>query len=388
MKNRDGAALIAAIVLMAVNLRTVIASLPPLLSDVRADLGLSAGVAGLLTTVPVLCFGALAPVGPRLAHRVPLERILAGCALITAVSAALRGVGSTPALFAAALLCGVAVALAQSAVPVLIRVRHHARAGLLTGAYAMGLPGGATIAAATAVPLEHALGGWPESLLAWTLPALVAVGVWGARASREQTLLHRDEPGPTWGVPLAWWVSGFFGIQSIAFYSGLAWLPTILKSGGASPAAAGALQALNSLVSMVPAFLVPVIAARLRNQVGLLAVIVATAATGILGLLLAPGVPEPWVVLIGLGQGGALGVGLMLPVLRATGPRSVAALTAMALTVGYSAGALGPWLLGAVHDATGTWKAPMAVWLAITLVELAPGLAAGRRRALPAASAR
>ena len=51
------------------SLRTIFASLPPLLAEVRADLGLSAGAAGLLTTLPVVCLGALAPLAPRLARR-------------------------------------------------------------------------------------------------------------------------------------------------------------------------------------------------------------------------------------------------------------------------------------------------------------------------------
>ena len=120
--------IVVAVVLLALNLRTAIASLPPLLADVRADLGLSATVAGLLTTLPVVCFGALAFAGPRLARWIPLEVLLAGTALLTAGATALRGVGTTPALFAGSLAAGVAVAVAQATLPVLIRVRHAALA--------------------------------------------------------------------------------------------------------------------------------------------------------------------------------------------------------------------------------------------------------------------
>jgi CP family cyanate transporter-like MFS transporter len=374
---------VAAIVLMAVNLRTVIASLPPLLPDVRAELGLSAAVAGLLTTIPVLLYGALAPIGPRFAHRVSLERMLVGCALLTAGSAAVRGAGGTAALFAGSIVAGVAVAVAQAALPVLISTNHRDRMGAMTGAFAMGLPLGATIAAATAVPLEKALGGWAPSLAAWALPALVAAAVWLPAAAGRGTVLHRAEPRPTWGVPLAWWVGGYFGIQNIAFYAGLAWLPTILEDAGASSEGAGALQALGSLVSIAPAFLVPVLAARRREQSGLLLAVVATATAGVIGLLVAPGAPLPWVLLLGIGQGGALGIALILPVLRARTAEGVAALTAMALTVGYVAAALGPWLLGAVHDAAGDWTVPLIVLVGVTLLQLAPGVPAARERSLP-----
>jgi CP family cyanate transporter-like MFS transporter len=377
------AAPVAAIVLMAVNLRTVIASLPPLLPDVRHDLGLSAGVAGLLTTIPVLLFGALAPVAPRFAHRVSLERMLAACAALTAASAALRGTGGTAALFAGSILAGVAVGVAQAALPVLIRARHADRMGPLTGAYAMGLTIGASTAALTAVPLEDALGGWAGSLAFWALPALVALAVWLPAASRRGTVLRRDEPGPTWRSSLGWLVGGYFGVQNIAFYAGLAWLPTILENGGASSEAAGALQASAGLVSFIPAMLVPVLAVRRADQIGLLLAIVATSAAGVVGLLVAPGPPLPWVLVLGLGQGGALGLALILPVVRARGPHAVAALTAMSLTVGYIAAALGPWLLGAVHDAAGGWTVPLVVLLLVTVFQLAPGLPASRARSMP-----
>lgn len=372
---------LAAIVLLALNLRTMIASLPPLLSSVRSDLGLSAGVAGLLTTLPVLCFGALAPLAPRVAHRISLERLLLGCAALTVVAAALRGAGGVAALFCGSILAGVAVAVAQAALPVFIRTGHPERIGALTGAYSMALPMGATLAAATAVPLEHALGeSWRGALAVWALPALAAFAVWLPAALGTGTHLHGDEPAPVWNARLGWWVSLYFGVQSTAFYAGLAWLPTILEAAGASSEGAGALQALASLVSVVPAFLVPLLAARRPRQTGLLLAIVALAGAGLLGLLVAPGAALGWVVLLGLGQGGALGLALILPTLRAVGPRQVAALTAMALTVGYVVAASGPWLLGLVHDATGSWDLPLAVLLAVTLLELAPGLPAVRDR--------
>jgi CP family cyanate transporter-like MFS transporter len=374
----------AAIVLLALNLRTVIASLPPLLSGVRADLGLSAGLAGLLTTLPVVCFGALAPITPRVAHRISLERLLLGCAALTVVAAALRGAGGTAALFAGSLLAGVAVAGAQAAIPVFIRTAHPRRTGPLIGAYSMALPTGATLAAAISVPLERAFGGsWRAALAIWALPAVAACAAWLPSALGPGTRLSGEEPRtPVWNERLGWWVSLYFGVQSTAFYAGLAWLPTILESGGAgaSSEGAGLLQALASLVSVVPAFLVPLLAARRPRQTAMLVAIVLVPAAGILGLLVAPGAAPAWVVLIGLGQGGALGLALILPTLRARGPRPVAALTAMSLCVGYLVAASGPWILGVVHDATGGWRTPLVVLLAITLLELVPGVPAARDR--------
>ena len=149
-------AVLLAIVWLGLNLRTVIASLPPLLPDIRADLGLSATLAGLLTTLPVLCFGLLAPPARRLAHRLPLEAMLVGCALVTAVAAALRGIGTVAALFVGSILAGASVAMGQTALPVLIRIAFHRAVGRMMGSYSMALPIGATLGAGLAVPLQEA----------------------------------------------------------------------------------------------------------------------------------------------------------------------------------------------------------------------------------------
>ena len=368
----------AAIVLLALNLRTLVAGLPPLLETIRDDLGLSGLAGGLLTTLPVLAFGAFAPLAPRLSRRVPIEWLLVGCALVTAGAAALRGAGGVAPLFLGCALAGVAVAVAQALLPVFIRTRHGEATGTLTGAYSMSLTLGAALAAALAVPLEEWLGSWEASLAAWSVPALVAAVVWTSIAWRSRSVVQDESPPGLWGNRLAWMVSLYMGMQSMAFYAGLTWIPTILEDHGYSAGSAGALQALSALVQLAPAFAVPVLAARRRDQVGLLWWIVLLQLTGALGLLLAIDVAPLWIVVLGIGQGGALGLGLILPVLRGGSTASVAALTAMSLCVGYMVAAAGPWLLGAVHDAFGGWTVALIVFAAICLLELAPGLPASR----------
>ena len=156
----------------------------------------------------------------------------------------------------------------------------------------------------------------------------------------------------------------------------------MLEDAGFSKGEAGSLQAFGVLMQLVPAFAVPVLAARSRNQVGVLFAIVGFALAGVLGLIVAPVAALAWVVVFGIGQGGALGLGLILPVLRGGDAASVASLTAMALCVGFVVAAAGPWLLGAVHDATGGWTVALVALAAMTVLELAPGLPAARARTL------
>ena len=173
------AGLLAAVVLLGLNLRTVVASLPPLLDTVRADLGLSGTAAGVLTALPVLCFGVLAPVVPRLVRRFAIERVLTACA------APDRARRSRCAARAAARRCSPGrcwrAAAWRSRRP---RCRctsapaTRGGPGCSPGAFSMALPLGATLAAALAVPLEDALGSWERSLAAWSLLAFAAALVW------------------------------------------------------------------------------------------------------------------------------------------------------------------------------------------------------------------
>ena len=381
-EGRAGMAIVTAVVLLALNLRTVLAGLPPVIADVRADLGLSGAAAGVLTTLPVLCMGAFAPVAPRLAARVSMERALVACALLTAAGTGIRAFGTTASLFAAGLALGVAIALAQVWLPVLIRTRYHASTGLLTGAFSMALVLGSVIGAGLAVPLENLLGGWPQSLAAWALPALLAAIVWLPAALRPGTKVSRASGARLAGSRLAWAVSGFMGLQSMAFYASLSWIPSILEDGGWSSEAAGGLLAFGALCGLIPAFVIPVLAARVPSQVGLMVAIVLVPVAGLTGVLLAPGVAPLWMILIGFGQSGALGLGLALPLQRGGNAATVASLTAMTLSVGYLVAAAGPWLLGAVHDASGDWTVPLLVLIAITLSELVAGVPAARDRTI------
>jgi MFS transporter, CP family, cyanate transporter len=375
---RHDLALAAVVVVLALNLRTVFASLPPLLETVRADLDLSATASGLLTTLPVLCLGILAPLAPALGRRIALERVVWLGLAATAGGLAVRGLDAVVPLFLGTLLAGAGVALAQVALPVLIRLRFPDRTGLLMGAFSMGLPISATLAAALSVPLERALGGWPAALAVWAVPAALVTLLWTLPAARARPHPVDEHPHRPWRAPIGWWIGAFFGVQSAAFYATLAWLPTMLQDRGFGEREAGLLLALASFVSFVPAFLVPVLAARRRDQRGLLLVTVAVPVVGLVGLAAAPDAAAGWVLLIGAGQGAALGLGLILPALRAADPRLVGPLIAMSQCIGYTAAATGPWLIGLVHDLSGDWTAPLYALLAITALELPVGLVGAR----------
>jgi MFS transporter, CP family, cyanate transporter len=375
------------LVLAGFNLRIAVASVPPLLSDLERHLGFSSTVAGLLTSLPVLCFGVGALVAVPIARRVGGEAALLLAFVPVCAGTLLRAAGSTGALFAGTVLAGAGIAVGNVIVPAVIKSRFSSRIGLLMGAYVAVLGAGATMAGGLAVPAEHALG-WRGSLAVWAVPAAVAVAVLAV------ALVRDDSPAAVRGgvgdarallrSGLAWQVTLCFAFQSAIFYSGLTWLPSILRDHGFSPAAAGALNSVYTLVGIPASLLSPVLATRLRDQRALVLAFGALVPVAVLGLLLAPGAAPLWVPVFALGQGGSFALALTLIVLRSPDARRSAELSGMTQAIGYCLAALGPLLVGVLHDAEGGWTAPLLFLLALAAAMLVAGWGAGRARQVPA----
>src|SRR5215207_10081382 len=134
--------LVAAIVGVALNQRPAVVAVAPILGELRAETGLSSALAGLLTTLPVLCFGAFAPVAPRLARRIGLETAVALSLVLLAGGIALRLLSPVAMLFAGSLLAGAAIALANVLIPAYVK-REFPRPGAAMGLYSASLNIGA-----------------------------------------------------------------------------------------------------------------------------------------------------------------------------------------------------------------------------------------------------
>ncbi|HKT05188.1 MAG TPA: MFS transporter, partial [Rugosimonospora sp.] len=167
-----GAALPVGIALVAVNLRPALASVGPVLDEVRAALHLSSAAGALLTTVPLVCFGLLAPVAPRLARRYGMERVLAVVLATIAAGLLLRVRLGAVGLFALTVPVACAIAVANVLVPALVKRDLPERVGLMMGVYTMALSGAAAVAAGVSEPLDRGLHwGWRGALAVWAAPA-------------------------------------------------------------------------------------------------------------------------------------------------------------------------------------------------------------------------
>lgn len=378
-----------AVVLVAVNLRPAVASVGPVLPELRADLGLSPTATAVLTMLPVLCFGVVAAAAPRLARLAGIELVLLGAVLVLLAGLVGRVLAGPGPLFAGTVLVGAAIAVANVLVPPLVKRDFPRHTGTMMGVYTMAVAGAAAIAAGATVPVGDALGqGWRGALGVWAVPAALACAVcllvWSPRPGRPAASSVPPVVGPSvLRSPLAWHVTLFFGLQSMLFYAVLSWLPSIYRDHGYGPAAAGYLLSVFGLVQIPVTLVVPAIAARARNQV-----VPATLASGLLGVglvgvLVAPTtVPVLWALLMGIGSGACFALALALFVLRARQVDDTARLSAMAQTVGYVISAAGPLLFGVAYDVTGSWTVPLLMLVLVIGPQLWFGALAGRARTI------
>ncbi|PRX99527.1 CynX/NimT family MFS transporter [Allonocardiopsis opalescens] len=376
----SAALLVAGVFLIAANLRPAIIAVAPLVEAIRADTGLSATATGLLTTLPIVCLGALAPLAPRLAGRFGIEPVLLAVLAVLCAGFALRTAPPVLFLFAGSLLVGAAIAVGNVLVPSLVKRDFPSRVGLLTGAYTVMLSGCAAVAAGVTVPLMDALAlPWRWALALWALPAVLALAVWAPQARRHTREPPRLPVRGLWRSALAWQVTCYMGLQSLHFYTLTAWTPAIFAEHGVDAESAGWLLSLAGLSGLPASLAVSLLAARSRRQGRYAAANVALSTAGVLGLLVAPVQGAYlWMVLLGLGQGTGISVALLLIVLRSPDTAHTTALSAMAQGVGYLLAAAGPVAIGLSHDLTGGWRAALVVLLVLLAAQLAAGLGAGR----------
>ncbi|MDP5228242.1 MULTISPECIES: MFS transporter [Arthrobacter] len=382
------ALLLTGVLLLAANLRPSIAVIGPLMSQIRTDLGLTGTETSLLASMPVLIFGVCAPMAPMLIRRLGTRLTTTAALGVVALGAMFRLAPGWPALLAGTCILSIGIAVGNVLLPVLTKSHFVSRVGSVTGLSTMTLNVAAAAAAATIVPLTVMSGGnWHQGLMVWALPAVIGVICWAfLTASHRATGLGQAADPPATGSSGIRWTGGaavhiviFTAAQSVVYYCMLAWLPSIFQSHGQPTTTSGILLSIMTVVGAPIALLMPVAAARMRDQRPLVAFAVSCAAAGLVGLLLFPGiVPVLWAVLLGIGQGASFSLALAFFSLKTKNSGQTAKLSMAAQSVAYVIAALGPFVLSLLHDRTGSWSPGVLLLLACLGVQTFSGLKAAR----------
>ncbi len=402
---------VAGIVLSAVNLRPAITSLGALLEEVRDGLGMSGSVAGLLTSVPPLCFAVFGVMAPRLARRFgPAAVVCAGMAAIFTGLLIRPYAGGTAGFLAASALALMGIAVSNVLMPVIVKRWFPDRVGSMTGLYSMVLALGTSLPAAVTVPMTHALGGnWKLGLAVWAVLAAAAVVPWiplvregrersvpaarsaqaqaqtpasaSARAAEEQPPLRITRSRTAWALAV------FFGLQATAAYITMGWMPQIFRDAGVSAGTAGLLLAVTMVMGVPLAFVIPRIATRLPHQGPIVLVLGVCGLAGYAGLYLAPAAGAwAWALLLGIANC-AFPLALTMVGMRARSGPGVAQLSAFAQSTGYLISIPGPLLVGVLYQHSGGWGLPIALMAGLMVPQMVVGVLAGRDRTVEAEAA-
>ncbi len=380
-----GALLAVAVVLTALNLRPAITGVGPMLAEMRADLGTSGVWAGVLTTLPTLCFAGAGLAAPLLARRAGIGAAIAIALTALGAGLVLRVLDGPAVVLGGTLVATAGIALINVLIPVVIKDSFPARIGVMTGVYTAALQGGGALGSAVTPQLGDAFGGWRPALGSWAVVAVVALLAWilaargtgraprpAADAARGRSLLRNR---------LAWIVTVFFGLQAFYAYAAMGWFPQVLMDAGVSRDQAGLLFGLVSLIAVPISLFIAPMAARARGGQGPWIVGLGVFGfAGTTGLMLAPSwSPLLWSVLVGLGMS-VFSLALTVIALRARTGADTARLSGMAQGFGYLFAALGPFLFGLLHDLAAGWTVPLAMLLGLLVVQVVFGALAGRRR--------
>jgi MFS transporter, CP family, cyanate transporter len=378
---------VVGLVLLAVNLRPAVTSLGTLLVEVRQDLGMSASVAGVLTTVPVLCFSGFGLLAPAAARRVGIHRVVFVSIALMVVGLSWRALTDSVAVFLGASALALAgMASGNVLLPALVKRHFPHRIGLLTAIYSAALMGGAALPTLIAVPVAGATGSWRGGLAVWAVAAGVALLPWVMLLRHDVRAQPETHPRIAWSAvvrsKLAWAMAGFFGLQSSLAYSQFGWVPQIYRDAGLSVGSAALMLGILTVVGIPVPLLLPALAQRFASQVPIVTTLCLCALTGFVGLLLWPqAVPWLWALLLGVG-GGAFPWVLTMIGLRAATPEGTVVLSGFVQGVGYVLAALGPLTTGLLYGATGGWTVPLAVLAVVTVPMLLLGLTFARPRFL------
>ncbi|WP_105034374.1 MFS transporter [Cryobacterium aureum] len=376
------------IILVAANLRTAVAALSPIVTQINADIPLGAVSLGVLGMLPPVCFALLGIFTPLFTRRHGLEAPLVLALVAILLGHVTRGLsGSITMLIIGSVIAFAGLGIGNVLLPPLVKKYFPDRVGLVTSLYVTVVSLSTLVPPLIAVPVADAAG-WRLSLGMWMLLALLALVPWITMLVRHRTT---RTPGPVadeadagilgrlWKSSIAWAITGVFAVSSLNAYAMFAWLPQLLvDTAGVSPAQAGTLLAVYAGMGIPCALIIPVLTARMTNVGPLVYIGVFLFVAGDLGLLIAPEtLTWLWVSFAGLGPL-FFPLALVLINLRTRTHAGAVALSGFVQSVGYTLGAAGPLVFGLLHELSGGWTWPLGFLLVTALVIIIAGTVIGR----------
>ncbi len=374
-----GVVALLALVVLALNLRSPLTSLPPVIGDLRTDLGIGPAVAGLLTTIPVLCFGVLTPVASLFIARASVDRAVFAALGGLILGLIIRSSGGLIAVLAGTVVIGGALTIGNIVSLMVIARDFPRRLHAVTGIYASGLNVGSMLSSGLTAPLAVFLG-WRGATGSWAVLALLAMALWGfATRRRRGGNPSEARPGmarsgavaalltsplallPVWRRPLVWFLVVAFTAHLFIYYGITAWLPAFLiETDGMATTTAGFVASLFQVLALLGSFGAPALAGRVSGAALLVGIALAWLITCV-GFLAMPGQWALWSITGGIATGGGFTTVFTLAMGYAHDLNDNRRISAVVQGLGYAIASVGPLVIGALHQATGDWHLSFAM---------------------------
>lgn len=389
-----GFLILLALVTLALILRSPLTAIAPIVNDLRQGLAIGAVTIGLLTSIPILCFGVLTPLASWVIARTGIETSIFITLTGAAAGMIIRSSGGANLALSGTLILGASLTVGNIVCLMVIARDFPLRTRMVTGIYTSALNVGTMLTSAVTAPLA-ALMGWRIALAAVTVLVIPAIGLWMAvtprgasRGPSAPTALKNEGPlksqGPetnppaVWRRPIAWLLVTAFSTHLFVYYAITAWLPTyLIQADGMNASVAGLVASVFQILALLGSFGAPALAGRVSVPWLLVVMAVCWIITP-LGLLGAPQAWFIWSITGGIATGGGFTVVFMLIMSHAHDLQDNRRISAFVQGIGYALSSVGPLVIGSLNQTFGGWTAGFLLLAVVAAVMLGSGLCVTR----------
>lgn len=373
MKKDNSIFFVPGIILVGAVMRIPFTTIPTVLSDVADGLGVSVNSLGILTSIPLIMFAFCSSLAPRLADKFGLEKLFT-MVLVALFAGSIMRVFNLPSLYIGTMIIGISIAMMNVLFPSIILANQPFRIGLLTTVYTTAMGIASSVASSVAVPIVK-MTSWKGLIVILSLLILIALVIWFPNTFHNH-MTEKDEhthSASLWKNKAAIALLIFGGLQSLLFYTGMTWLPTMASQSGVSSEAAGILASIYSLMSLPFSLTIPTLTTSLssKNRKIMLAIVSICGIAGTGMLLFQTSSFTYWLIvniLIGIAVSALFPYMLVAFSMKSHTPSQTAQLSGMVQSGGYLLAAFGPTLFGYSFDLFGSWTVAALCLFICTIV--------------------
>lgn len=393
------------IILVACNLRAPFTGAGALINTISCEFSLSPGMSGLLTTIPLLAFAAVSPLVVPLAERIGAGWLLFASSLVLGAGVCIRSLLGGIGVFAGTVIIGAAIAVGNVLLPAIIKSKFPQKIEMMTSLYTVVMQIVSAVSTAASVPLSVAFG-WKAALGIWLVTVACAAVVCfvckslrlsrtydgslgegertgqndNAGSGKAGTIRRNAAPGSIYRSKMTWWVTLYMGVQSMMFYSFIAWLSPMLQTKGYSDVVSGYLLSVYVIMGMAGSAMLPFIMKKNKDQSVTGILLGALYLAGMVCMLLAGYFAAliAGILLCGFCSGTCVSFSMALFGLHTSNGQSASRLSAVAQSAGYLVAAIGPVALGKLFDLTASWIVPLSILVMAAVFLIVAGHIVGR----------